>query len=378
MAQALLPVSRGYLIAGAAVAVGLYAIRDRGELAEQPAPSDAAVATQYASAPRPMPTLALAMPTLADEGELEEDSDEDAIEEVRGHAPIEDAAEFAMVFDVEGTSYLRLSNELRGKSHGKARMIVEGDVYSVVAPVAASALPSELAKWNGREVLVNGTCRARVIGFAEVSRASGEAPGSENYWYTPEEERPATPPTWTKKAVMADNVTLAAELDGCSGTWARSTEYQPAQVARATEEPGLETDAIADLIAKGDDDPIQDEWKQAGGEGDWRDAADVKATTFEHPTTGEKWIFVSAYEGGGCGDPSVSKMAAYRVGKTGKLHKFTDLDYAGRTISDVVDLDGDGQPELVLGEGSSSELVDLKNTYHDSIDVSFHYSGCGC
>jgi hypothetical protein len=47
-------------------------------------------------------------------------------------------------------------------------------------------------------------------------------------------------------------------------------------------------------------------------------------------------------------------------------------------ISEVVEVDGHGQPELMLGEGNSAELVDLANGRHESISVDFRYTGCGC
>jgi hypothetical protein len=379
MAPALLTVSRGYLLAGAVVAAGLYATRDHDAIAErEEAKATTVRRPDTFAAPTPAPMLVSTLEhETADAPELALEDEEPEV--VRGHAEIEDASEFAMLFEVGGTTYLRLSHELRATSHGTPRLIVEGEVYAAVAPVAPSALPTELTAWQGRTVLVDGTCKARVVGFAEVARASGEAPGSEEYWSLPENERPAEPPTWTLETVMADDVMLAAKLDGCSGTWARSTDHQPAQIARAVASPGLETDAIADLLAIDDGiDPIQDQWKEMGGEGDWREAVDVEATTFEHPLTGEKWIFASAYKEGHCGEPSVSTMAAYRVTKTGAVQRFTDLQFAGETIQDVVDLDGDGQPELVLGTGSMATLVDLANNERASIAVPFHSYGCGC
>ncbi len=375
MAQALLPVSRGYLLAGAVVAAGLYVTHDRGEPSERPAPHIATVEPRQAYAPRAMPTLMVPISGIADDEVVE--TEDDDIEEVRGLTPLEDVGELALVFDVDGTSYMRLSHELRASARGKARMIVADDVYAVVAPVSASAMPNDLATWNGREVLVNGTCRARIIGFAEVSRVSGDPPGSENYWYSSEEDRPTTPPAWTIATVTADNVTLAAKLDGCDGTWARSADYEPAQIAHNAEAPALETAAIADLLVN-DNETLAKEWKDSGGEGDWQDEVDIDASTYEHPVTGDKWIFVTAFEAGGCGEPSLSRMVAYRAGKSGKVQRFADLDYAGRSISDVVDLDGDGQPELLLGAGTTTDLVDLANVDHASISVPVHHYGCGC
>jgi hypothetical protein len=71
-------------------------------------------------------------------------------------------------------------------------------------------------------------------------------------------------------------------------------------------------------------------------------------------------------------------MAAYRVRADGTVRRAADLDYAHSTIDQIVDLDGDGQPELVLGGGESSELVDLANAHHESIYVPNHSHGCGC
>ncbi|MDX2093752.1 MAG: hypothetical protein SFX73_38295 [Kofleriaceae bacterium] len=377
MAHVFSTVSRGYLLAGAVVATGLYATRDHAATErEEPAVASTGRASTFV-APTPAPMLVSTRDAHPDVPELALADEEP--EEVRGHGEIEDVAEFAMLFEVGGTTYLRLSSDLRATSRGTPRLIVDGEVYAAVAPVALAALPAELSPWQGRTVLVDGTCKARVVGFAEVARASGDAPGIEEYWNLSEDERPASPPAWTLEDLMNDEVILAAKLDGCAGTWARSTDYQPAQVARAVSSPSLETDAIADLLAIDDGaDPIQDAWKEMGGEGDWRESVDIEAKTFEHPDTGEKWIFASAYKEGSCGDPSASKMAAYRVTASGAVQRFTELDYAGETLQEVVDLDGDGQPELVFGSGGSATLVDLANKEHASIAVPFHTYGCGC
>ncbi len=374
MSNAVLGVGRSYLILGAAVAVGAYAVHSNDT--RPTATTQASIADE----PRAARVRATAQPSLpreeqddADENEATEQPDE----EIRGHAAIESSDEFALVFSVGPTSYLRLSAEQRATSRGRRRMHVEDGVHSVIASVATSALPHALQVWSGRDVLVNGTCRARVVGFAEVSRVSGQPPGSEDYDYASEDER-GDEPQWTIDNVADDNVMLAAVLDGCSGSWARTADYAPAVVAHAAESPGLETAAIADLMARDTDDPIQAGWARDGGEGDWRDAVDVDVLTYEHPLTGEHWVFASAHRDGGCGDASVALMAAYRAGAHGKLRRVADLEFAGESIAHVVDLDGDGQPELVLGDGDRAELVDLANNRHDSIDVPEHHYGCGC
>ncbi|MBA3539689.1 MAG: hypothetical protein H0T79_08660 [Deltaproteobacteria bacterium] len=104
-----------------------------------------------------------------------EPGDDSADDAMRGHPPIEDPAELAFVFSVDGVSYVRLSTEESASARGDARLIEEDGVHAVVAPVATAALPANLWAWAGRNVLVDGTCHARVIGFAEVSRVTGES-----------------------------------------------------------------------------------------------------------------------------------------------------------------------------------------------------------
>ncbi|MDQ3334426.1 MAG: hypothetical protein M4D80_04630 [Myxococcota bacterium] len=302
------------------------------------------------------------------------DRSDEPDEEIRGFTAA-GPEEFAMVFDVDGVTYLRLSQEETATAHGSPRMTETDGMTAVVAPVGVNALPAHFQKWAGRSVLVDGDCRARVVGFAEVSRVTGEA-GDE--WAYDEDGNPPEPTPWTVELVRESNVTLAAKLDGCFGTWARAETESAAAIAATLDEPALESAALADLMAKTDHDETQINWKEMGGEGDWRDHVDVTSVAWQHPQTEEKWVFVQARRSGSCGDASVSLMAAYRVRADGTVHRAADLDFAHGDISQVVDVDGDGQPELVMGGGASSELVDLANGHHDSIYVPSHSHGCGC
>lgn len=376
MLQVLSAVRPGVLLLGATVAIGVYAVQTwTNDHAATPGVSRPVT---IASMPRFVTPPSLTEPAFDDETEDGSDDEGEELEEIRGMTPIEDPAELAMVFSVDGTSYVRISYDERATSHGRRRMIDDGTTKSVVASVSTSALPVGLRTWAGRTVLVDGTCRARVVGFAEVSRVAGDPPGTEDYYYSPEDERPEELPEWTIENISEANVVLAAQLDGCTGTWARGTEFSPAAIAELDAAPELESAALADLLAESDSDPTQDSWRESGGEGDWREAVDPTATVYTHPLTGERWIFASAYMGGGCGEPGVEVMAAYRASADGKVHRVADLEYAGQTIDSVIDVDGDGQPELLLGGGDSVDLVDLKNTGHDSISVSYHSYGCGC
>lgn len=365
---------RSYALLGTCALIGGYAaIRDNAPSA---APASNAVVAEPVAAPRFVPPPR--PPVLPSIGVRDEEpANDDGVNEepIRGLDPISGPDELAMVFSVDGEWYLRLSEEERAESRGRGRMVVEGDTHSVVAPVSAAALPATFADWTSREVFVNGTCRSRVVGFAEISRAAGDPEDGYD-----EEGDEYIPGVWTVETLTAANITLAAKLDGnCSGTWARATDQSAPAVARSLEAPELEQDALADLLRNAEP-RLTVEWSEMGGEGDWRDEVDVVTQTYQHPLTDERWVFVQARTGGYCGEPSVSLMAAYRAGDDGTLVRAATLDYAHSTLRDVVDVDGDGQPEMMFGEDDSSiSVVDLANRTADSIYInSYAHEGCGC
>ena len=365
-------ISPSYLaLAGCAVVGGYLLVGDD----EAPAQPVRVAATRPAAIPAMFPRLPSVDAEPEIEVEIDEEADEETSEEaMRGLAPLEDLAELAFVFSVDGVSYVRLSSEERALARGSARMIEEDGVYAVVAPVTTAAMPAELRAWAGRSVLVDGVCRARVVGFAEVSRISGDPADP----YREDMGEGGEPATWTIESVTDSGVVLAAELDGCTGTWARSTDYSPAAVAAKIDAPELEEAARKDLLARGDFDPTQEAWTAAGGEGDWRDAAEVVTQVYQHALTDERWVFVQARRPGGCGEPGFDVMAAYRANADGTVRRVADLEFGHDDIAEVVDVDGDGQPELLLGDGNHAELVDLANERHESISVPYRSFGCGC
>jgi hypothetical protein len=288
---------------------------------------------------------------------------------VHGLTRSDDPADFAFMFRADGVDYLRLSTEDRAARHGHVKLIADDWSVTAIAPVDASALPEQYRGWVGKTVLVEGRCKARVTGFAEVSRVSGSPPYDDR-------QGNDEPSKWTVEAAREDNVTLAARVEGCGqGLWARAESSPAAPVARSVEEPALASAAKSVLVARTADDPIQKSWTEGGGEGDWRDAAQVTTKVFEHGSTGERWVIARAYKEGGCGDSHLDQAYVFRADDNGALRKVAELSF-GDDIHSVVDLDHDGQPEFVLGNGDSGTMVDLAGTYHQSIHIAFH--GCGC
>jgi hypothetical protein len=387
MLQVLATVRPYSLVLGGAVLLGMVALKSPPE----PAPTVVA---------RPVPKpivdfIALAPAEPHAEPTAPEDSNDEVTSEadVHGMQPFAGPEAFAMMFEVNGVAYVRLSTELRATSRGGRATLTKSKVggvetLSVVAPVTTGAMPEELRSWAGASVLVDGRCRAKVVGFAEVSRVSGDPPGTEDYfWAKAEQEdnpslRIGPKPRWTKSLVVEQNVTLAARIDttgDCKGVWARWADETPVVTAREVKNAAAEKAALADLFGDDATQEIEKDWKLTGGEGSWRDHAHVEVRTFDQPRTGERWIFAQATTGiGGCGDPVGWKMAAYRVEKDGTVHRVTDLPFANHHIDSVFDLDGDGQFELVVSDEEGTSLVDLAGETHDEISVQYFTWGCGC
>src|SRR5438477_317145 len=111
---------------------------------------------------------------------------------------------------------------------------VRGAEHPAPAPAPKKVALAAVVPVVAPPVLADGTCSARVVGFAEVSRVSGEPPGTEEYYYhdgegdadgDDERKNRDEPPKWTIDDVRQHGVTLAARLDGCGGTWARASEF---------------------------------------------------------------------------------------------------------------------------------------------------------
>jgi hypothetical protein len=353
-----------YLVSGDAPAAPVAPVTAKVEAPVRP--------RAFIPTPAPsLPSLPVVPPVLA---EVELMASDEMMLEVHGLAPFEDESEFAMVFTAGGELWMRIAEDAEGVKAGKRKMHEE-EVMSVIAPVSITALPPELRRYDRMNVLVNGTCAARVDGFAKIARAGGEA-GEGRY---DDEGNYLGADEWTADMVEQDGYILAARLDGdCDGTWARSTQHAPAVVADFVDDPELIALATKQILAE-DMAAKQAEWQEQGGEGPWQDAVEVTARSFQHPGTGEIWVFASATKNGGCGDPALYVNTAYRLSTTdGSLTRVASPEWAADSIRQVVDVDDDGEVEIVVDSYNGTDLVDMMNTTQRSLSVSYHSYGCGC
>ncbi len=316
---------------------------------------------------------AAAVYEAAFEDEVEEPEAVDPLDSIEAMDPIEDPADFTFTVEIGGTVYLRIGDAVVDGDRDSAVLVRDDFVTSAIAPLSASALPEELRRWKGRRVLVNGTCEARVVAFAEIGRTSGDA-----YLASPDEDRAGA--TWTVETVFSSGSTMiAGELDrDCTGSWARAADRPAVGRAIAVDDIRLERAArraflasYADAIAAG--------WREAAQDGNWRDHVALEARIVKHSITGARWAYVHALKPGGCGDHEVNVAATYQIADDGSLTEIETGELPGRELADLADLNGDGWFErLVIHEdGSDRSLVGpADSTPLAEIDVPLH--GCGC
>ncbi len=258
--------------------------------------------------------------------------------------------------------------------HGKLRHLHADGIDAAIATVALRHVPAAYAGWQGRKVKVDRTCEATVTGFAVVARLSGDPSYAGDTGHD----------AWDAASVMANGSrVLAAKLDGCTGTFARSAALPDIVVPTKLVDPALAEAAIAALIASAPAQETQREWDaqraDTGGTPSlWHADGAVTAEVLRHPTTGE--IFVSAHGNvnGGCGAPEANVWGLFRVVDGAlvpvQLRQLGEM----RTIDALIDIENDGALEL-LGKpwlGDAELLTGVSGDEIDSLSVPFH--GCPC
>jgi hypothetical protein len=295
---------------------------------------------------------------------------------VSSAAPERDAiadASVQLVFTLRGESYVALQelDPLALPQHGKLRMLAAtGDDYidAVIAPVAAK----HAAPWAGRTFVVSADnaagCSSVLSEFAIVARLSGD-PGYAGI----------DSGGWTAQHIVEDGHPVLAAKLACRGTLARDAAARPAVVFTDVLDPAdamvarrlvLESQTAADLTA---------EWKAANMSGNWYDSNELVEKIVRDPRSGATWISVHAQGGFSCGDPEVNIWGLFRVESNGNLTTVAlrRVDNLA-TIDELVDLDGDGVPELAGTSwlGPNSIVTDIQGNELARLDVPFF--GCPC
>jgi hypothetical protein len=284
----------------------------------------------------------------------------------------EQRPELLFVFRAGDATYVRLADlELGLPKHGPAKLFEDAHGTAAVAGVQPADVPRPYRELRGTRMRVDAACTAKVVGFAVVARLAGDPA------YAGIED-----PAWTARSVMARGArVLAAQLDGCTGSYARGVTQpnvvRPIRIADDELANAARSVVLASSVAA----DAQREWNRVGLPGDWFDHVDLVTTVIRHPTTEVTWVTVhGVYTEADCSGPDINVWGLLRVRRDRTL-EVVDVRNLGilYTIEHVIDHDGDGDFEL-LGRtwiGVDTVLVDAAGE-HELDRLASAFFGCAC
>lgn len=266
-----------------------------------------------------------------------------------------ESSELALVFAVGKQHFVKLGSA-DGIKHGKAKHLKIDGMDAAIASVTAEH------PWVGREVIVDGTCKAKITELAIVARLEG--------W----DEK------YTAKEVMeSGSPVLAGKLDGCEGSYARPAELPPVVLGETIENEELAAKARDLVLNSRAATETANEWQRDYDRSDWQEDAEWDIRVFKHPLTGVTWVSAHAFNEWGCGSPELNLWGLFRVSSDGKLTA-AQLRNLGDMIRihQLIDVEGDGEFEL-LGQpwlGTEQLLTHASGEAIDDVPLTF--IGCPC
>jgi hypothetical protein len=285
------------------------------------------------------------------------------------------ASELSLVFTAGGATYMKLADisetaEILPK-HGKAKLYSDDYIETAVASVSVTDVPRAYRSWLDRHVNIDNTCATKVIGFAVVSRLTGDT------GYSGVDDG-----KWTATNVLDQgSVVLAAKLTGCKGTFARAAELPAVIVPQEINDKRLAKQALAALIASTPARETQLDYVEVDQHGNWWDAEYAQFSTkiVRHPTTGVTWVSVHGHMDHGCGDPEVNVWGLFRVEDDGtlaavQLRKLGDL----WSIDQLIDIDNDGELEVIGKPWLGLDTVVARGSGEELDRLSLSFFGCPC
>jgi hypothetical protein len=266
------------------------------------------------------------------------------------------------------------THKLAMPRHGKLRLATDDGVQSVIGKLATRDVPAAYASWLDKTLTVDNTCEARVVGFAVISQVTGDA----SYVSNDGSDR------WTVRNVLAaGQPMLAAQLDGCTGSFARDAALPAIVTLDVQHDAALERRARTALFASSAARATQASWdEQMQSMNDapsaWTHDAEVTTQVVRHPRTGDTFVSVQARVTGGCGAPEANVWGLYRVvdGKLVAIHERPLGEV--ETIDALVDLEGDGELEVLGKPWLATDRILLRGN-GDVIDqIALSFAGCPC
>ncbi len=292
-------------------------------------------------------------------------------------APVAD--EIQLVFRADGASYMRLADlerddagAIRWPRHAAPRLVKEDAAEVAIAVVRDADVPAVHRAWAGKQVVVDGTCRATVTGFAVVSRLAGDPA------YAGLEKA-----QWDVASVMqSGSQVLAARLDRCSGTFARDAALAPVVIPEPVRDERLARTARSALLASSAAAEVARSWDElmaAEAEGAWWDHAELSTRVLRHPRTGATFVAVHAHAELACGGPDVNLWGLYIAAADGTVSPVHETRFeALHSVERIIDVEGDGELELIgrTWLGDDVVVTGANGAERDRLDMQFY--GCPC
>jgi len=296
------------------------------------------------------------------------------------------------VIEVDGARWMVLDVDAQTIDTPRAAHLVDGEYPTdAIARLRDRDLTPELRAWRGQPVIVDGTCTDTLHDFAVISQLSGDPAYADDSladhprWAIRHGEGDEAQMRWTAAGIEANGVHLvAAKLETCTGTYARAASAPAAVPFTPIEDADtLAKQATAKLLASeaGQQARIDLDVGWQGGayaRVDFETVTEIATKVARDPRTGTTWIAVHAHADFACGGPQVNVFGLYRVadGALVSVREEASPDLAA--VEALVDLDGDGVPEL-LGNG----WISPTRAFYDQdlapiVSYEVPFFGCPC
>lgn len=283
-----------------------------------------------------------------------------------------DAGELLLIARAGERTYMKLATlrDRRMPPHETPALVAsDAGTITAVAALSPNALGIEHRGWLGREVLVDGWCRATVTRFAVVSRLTGST------------DYAGLEGDWTAANVMENGSRmLAAELSDCSGPF-RDTPLATFSMSVARFARDARLAPVVDFVQV-DDILLADMASNRMYAFDQAlEANEVQHTThvLRHPTTGVTWVVAHAVRDEGCGGDNVNAFGLFRVDQDGTLATVELRDLGELwSIDRIVDLEGDGIPELLGTDQLGMDVLVTTTHGRELARLERAFYGCAC
>ena len=304
--------------------------------------------------------------------------------------PVPKNAEYALVFDFDGQSYVAIdlveqpspwneedTTKAEFPAHGQLRLIGEPDYPNgVIASLEAKDLADDVAAWRDHPLLIDNRCDAKVTDFALIGLISGEP------IYFLDEAEMKDKRKQAKAVLRYSNAVIAGRLDGCkvTGGIARSASLPLALQAQSVRDDDAIERARKLMLASDVSAKAQRTYQEDTGETRkwWTDEYLTKNDKiFRHPRTGKTLVSVQLGNDGGCGSPQINLWGLYELAADGQLKPLQVIDTGStHSIDEAIDLDGDGTFEFLVDDYNAATVLSMDNKSLRVLERPFY--GCSC